>query len=130
MCKWVVSDSSASSWGSFLFLLAWLVQLWHDGSCFHLTRFYFVTFYCHLLETCSFLMRDRKRVDPDARQGEQLRGRGNWSQYTLYEKKKLRLIWGSGGSMKQKHSYVYFESYLEYKTLKISSLCVTQSSYI
>lgn len=32
--------------------------------------------------------------------------------------------------MKQKHLYVYFESYLEYKTLKISSLCYTKQLHL
>jgi hypothetical protein len=59
--KWV-SGSCAFSWDSSIFLLACFVQLWHGGVCFYHTIYYFVLF-GYLLEVCSVLMRDRKRVD-------------------------------------------------------------------
>ena len=44
-------------------------------SSIHLIMFYFVMSCCHLLEDCSFLMRDRKVVDLERRRGgEELGG--------------------------------------------------------
>jgi hypothetical protein len=36
-----------------------------DSFCFILVILYFIIFCCCLLEACSFIIRDRKRVDPD-----------------------------------------------------------------
>lgn len=50
--------------------------------------FYFVMFACLLLETCSFLMRGGKGMDPEGRRGTgRCRGSGNQSQDILYERR-------------------------------------------
>jgi hypothetical protein len=36
--------------------------------------FYFVVFYCYLLEACCFLMRNRKGVDPEETGGGEKQG--------------------------------------------------------
>lgn len=38
---------------------------------FHLIIFNFVAFGCYLLQACSFLVRDRRRVDLEERRGEE-----------------------------------------------------------
>lgn len=57
-----------SSLGALSFVLVCLVQLQYDGFCFLLfITLYSLMFCCYLLEACSFLMRDRKGLDPDGR---------------------------------------------------------------
>lgn len=64
MNEWL-SDSCACSCALF-FLLGCLARPQHDGFCFIL---YFILFFgCYLLQACSFLIRDRKRVDPEGRE--------------------------------------------------------------
>lgn len=47
---------------------------------FNLATFYFVMFCCHLLEVCSFLMREDKRVDSDGQEvGEKLGIAERWT---------------------------------------------------
>lgn len=54
-----------SSIGALFLLLVCLVQVRCDGSCFYLVIFYLVLFGRYFLEACSFLMIDRKGVDPE-----------------------------------------------------------------
>ena len=71
MNEWV-SDSWAC-FGTLIFLLAWLVQLQYDG--FVLSSY--ILFCCYLLETHSFLMRDRK--------GKGVGGRGSEEKLAVVE---------------------------------------------
>jgi hypothetical protein len=70
--------------GTFIFLLSWVVQVQYDGFCF-LTIFSFVIFCYYLLEASSSLMRGRKGVDLDGRQGgEELGGVEGRKMYSGY----------------------------------------------
>lgn len=57
--------------GALFLLLGCLAQPGCDGFLFYLIMFYFVMFGCCLLEALSFLIRDRKVVDPDGRNWEE-----------------------------------------------------------
>lgn len=64
-----VSDSSAFSWASFPSIgLSCPTLTWRFWLI--VNRFYFVMFCCCLLETCSFLLRDRKDMVPNERWSE------------------------------------------------------------
>lgn len=59
------SETHVSFLGSFVFILVCLAKIQYNGFRF---IFYFDMLY-YFSEACSFLMKDRKRTDPDEREG-------------------------------------------------------------
>lgn len=53
-----------------LFSSGWVATSNLGMTVLYFILLYFISFDCHLLESCSFLMRDRKGVDQKGRGGE------------------------------------------------------------
>ena len=60
-----------------LFSSGWVATSNSDMTVFYFIFLYFILFDCHLLESCSFLMKDRKGVDLEVRGGEGNKGKGH-----------------------------------------------------
>lgn len=75
--------------GTLFLPLGCRLQLQRNGFCFIFSYFYFDIFGCYVLEICSFLITDRKEVDPEGRGGvEELGGvEGTHNNDRMYTKR-------------------------------------------
>lgn len=93
ICTEWVSDSHTFSWNSFISFFfsvdfSWPTSIWWLS--FYASVFYFLMlFFCYFLDTCSFIIIGRSRVDPNGRKG----GRKNLEEEMEGELSLDYIVW-------------------------------------